>query len=895
VSLIKNAALVACAVIAFAGSGEIPAEPVENDTAPMFPDDVRYDSAIPTPEAMLGHELGRAPVRHHELVRYLTTAAGESDRMSVEVIGYSHERRPILFVVVTSPRNHARIAEIRDQHVALTEPDLEQEITADMPVIVWLNYGVHGAESSGMDAALPTVYHLAAAQGPAIERMLDESVILITAVFNPDGHAKRIAWFDAYSSQVVNPDPQHIEHDLNWQFARTNHYWFDLNRQWLPVTQPEPRAWMSKWHEWRPNLTVDYHEMDSDSTYYFHPGVPTRTNPLVTNAGKRLMQEVVSSSEAFFDSEARLYFHDESFDNYYIGKGSTFPFVNGGVGVLYEAATTLGIEIKTPNGLRTYRENIRKHFRTGLASIEGALNLRPDLLAHQKEFYRSALEEADDAAVRAYVFAAPRDPARLYFFIDMLDYHRIRVYRLAREITEGGITYRPGEAMIVPVSQPQYRLIRGIFETVHEFEDTTFYDISTWTMPLAFDLDYAPLSGRRFDADLVGAAATPEMPVADGPDDARFAYAFEWSGYFAPRALQRVLAEELLAKVATKPFTARTSRGQVAFPRGSILVPFDRQTKSRKAIGNIMRKIAAEDGTFAHAIESGASADGAVGVDLGGPSFRPLKRPEVLLVVGRDMNLYEAGEIWHLLDFRMQVPVTLRERERLNELDWGAYTHIVFAGGEYGTEEEPYLPEFLPRLRQWVDEGGTLIGLREGAHWARARVLDFVEPQDDQRRDVAVETKEAADTATGHDPYLTEGDVDPYRFPYAEKEDRDARELIGGTIFAGDLDITHPLGFGYSDSSIALLKNSETVMRRPLNPYATVIAYATPPVLSGYASEANRIMLEGTAALIAERKQKGTIVLFADDPNFRAYWYGANKLFLNALFFSKAFDPLPEP
>lgn len=870
------------------------ADPVQNAGAPMYPVDVRYDSAIPTPESMLGHELGEAPVRYFELVSYITAVAGQSDRMSVEVIGYSHERRPILFVVVTSPANHARLDAIRTEHIALTEPALEREITAGMPVVTWLNYGVHGAESSGMDAALPTIYHLAAAEGAGIERALDESVILITAVFNPDGHSKRIAWFDAYSSQVVNPDPQHIEHNLNWQFARTNHYWFDLNRQWLPVTQPESRAWMNKWHEWRPNLTVDYHEMDSDSTYYFHPGVPTRTNPLVTDEGKRLMQEVVTSSEEFLDSEARLYFHGESFDNYYIGKGSTFPYINGGVGILYEAATTLGIEIDTVNGLRTYRENVRKHFRTGLASIEGALNMRADLLNYQKSFYESALQAAEEASVQAYVFSAPNDPARLYFFLDMLDYHRIKAYRLDREITEGGTTFRPGDAMIVPVHQPQYRLIRGIFESVHEFEDTTFYDVSTWTMPLAFDLQYAPLSGRRFDTDLVGAEATPTLPVADAPDAAGYAYAFGWSGYFAPRALNRILEEELLAKVATKPFTATTSRGRVAFPRGSILVPFDRQSRSRAGIGEIMQTIAAEDGIFVHAVLSGASADGTAGVDLGGPSFKPLEQPNALLVVGRDMNLYEAGEIWHLLDFRMHMPVTLRRRDRLNELDWKPYTHIVFAGGDYGSDEQPYLPEFLPRLRQWVNEGGTIIGLREGAHWARAQVLDFVEPKAGAAEPGEAIPEAAAETATGHDPYLTEGDVEPYRFPYAEKEDRDARELIGGAIFAGDLDITHPLGFGYSDRSIALLKGSNDVMRRTSNPYATVIAYGTPPVLSGYASEANRIIFEGTAALLAERKQMGSVILFADDPNFRAYWYGANKLFLNALFFSKAFDPLPE-
>ena len=865
------------------------ADSVRAADAQMYPEDASYDSAVPTPADFLGRELGAAPVRHHELVRYLTEVAERSERMTIETIGHTHERRPILFLVVTSPENHARLEAIRERHVALSEPHSGQQVAEDMPVVTWLNYGVHGAESSGMDAALPTVYHLAAAQGEAIERTLDESILLITAIFNPDGHAQRVAWLDAYSSYVVNPDPQHMEHTFNWQFARTNHYWFDLNRQWLPVTQPEPRAWMRKWHEWRPNLTVDYHEMGSGSTYYFHPGIRTRTNPLVPAEAERLMAEVVQGSERFLDAEGRLYFHGESFDNYYIGKGSTFPLVNGGVGILYEAAAALGIEIETAHGLHTYRENIRKHFRTGLASIGGARALRQDLLRYQKDFYESALEEARGAAVQAYVFAAPRDPARMYHFLDMLEYHRIRVHALAREISEGGRTYRPGEAFIVPLAQPQYRLIRGIFETTEEFEDTTFYDISTWTMPLAYNLRYAPRSGRRYHANLLGTPAAAEMPAGEAPASARYAWAFDWRGYYAPRALYRLLEQDLLARVATKPFTAATAAGPVEFERGSIVVAFDRQEKSRAEIAEVMQTIAREDGIRVHALESGRSQVGTAGVDLGGPAFRPLSRPKILLVAGRNMNLYDAGEIWHLLDFRMRIPVTLRDRDGMGGLDWKPYTHIVFAGGDY----DDWLPDFLPRLRQWVSEGGTLIGLRDGAHWARANVLDFIDPEEGVRGPQPGEPQETP-APSGHEaPEDTPG-VLPYRFPYAVKEERDALELIGGAIFAGELDNTHPIGFGYPDRRVPLHKNMKDVLTRPENPFASVIVYDTPPVLSGYVSEANRIMLEGTAALIAERRQGGSIVLFADNPNFRGYWYGTNKLFLNALFFSKAFDPLPE-
>ena len=311
---------------------------VRDADAEMFPADVQYDPAVPKPEEFLGFKLGHEPVRHHQLVDYITHVAAMSDRLSLEVIGYTHERRPILFLVATSPSNHAQLDDIRERHVALSEAGSSQAVTDDMPVVTWVNYGVHGAESSGMDAALPFIYHLAAARGEEIERVLSTSVILVTAIFNPDGHSKRVAWFDAYGGQQRIADPAHIEHQFNWTFARTNHYWFDLNRQWLLLTQPEPRAWMRKWHEWRPNITVDYHEMGGQQTYYFHPGVRTRTNPLVPARAEELLEQTVRTSEDFLDGEGRLYFHGERFDNFYIGKGSTFPLVNGGVGVLYEAA-----------------------------------------------------------------------------------------------------------------------------------------------------------------------------------------------------------------------------------------------------------------------------------------------------------------------------------------------------------------------------------------------------------------------------------------------------------------------------------------------------------------------------------------------------------------------------
>ncbi len=844
----------------------------------MFSAAIDYDPAIPTPEAVLGFKLGHEPVRHHQLVDYITRLAGISDRLSLEVIGYTHERRPILFVVATSTANHARLDDIRRQHVALSEPGQQTEVRDDMPAVTWINFGVHGAESSGMDAALPFVYHLAAARGDNIERILTDSVVLVTAIFNPDGHAQRVAWFDAFGGERNIADPGHIEHQFNWQFARTNHYWFDLNRQWLLLTQPEPRAWMRKWHEWRPNLTVDYHEMGGSQTYYFHPGVASRTNPLVPDEAERLMERTVRTSEAFLDGEGRLYFHGERFDNYYVGKGSTFPLLNGGVGVLYEAGAALGRELETPNGLRTYRENIRKHFRTAVASIESGAALRADYLRYQKDFYASALRDANRQRTRAWVVAAPGDPARLHFFADLLNYHRIATYRLARDVTVGERRFAAGDALIVPVAQPQHRLIRSVFETVSEFEDATFYDVSTWTLPPAFGLDYAALEGGAFRDNLVGDAHAPPMPAAAAPDRSTYGYAFEWQPYFAARALGRILENELLARVAKKPFSVTTTRGVTAFERGGIVVPLDRQTVDAADIHALMQTIATDDGVTVHALTSGRSATGTAGIDVGGPSFRTLEPLEILLVVGDDINLYDAGEIWHLLDARMAMPVTLRRRENLGDIDWPRYTHIVFPSGDY----EEYEADFADRLRLWVAEGGTVIGMRDAAPWLRAITIDWIDP----------ESEEGLAAAAAAEP---EPDPEPVdRLPYADKDDYEAEKVIGGAIFAADLDTSHPLGFGYTRRAIHVHKNVEEPMTATDNPFAVVIEYADSPVYSGFVSDENREALAGTPALIAQRSGNGSIILFADNPNFRGYWYGTNKLFLNALFFSKVFDAVEE-
>ena len=848
----------------------------------IFPANISYNKEIPTPELFLGRPLGAAPVRHHELVDYLRLVANLSDRLSIETIGYSHERRPVLFVVATSESNQANIETIKSQHVNLTEPSSKQTVNADMPVVTWLNYGVHGAESSGMDAALPTVYYLAAAQGEEIANLLESSVILITAVFNPDGHANRIAWMDTFSSQIPNPNRDHIEHNYDGRLARTNHYGFDLNRQWISVTQPEPRAWVRKWHEWRPNVSVDYHEMGSEQTYYFSPGVPTRNHPLIPDQGMELVKKVVGPSESLLDSQKRLYFHGDMYDHFFLGKGSSFPLVNGGVGILHEASSARGVMVETSNGIRTYRENIIKHFRTSIANAQGAVNNRIELLKYQKDFYQNAKSKSKQHPIKAYVLSAGKDKARLFHFVDLLNFHRINVHHLDQDITLNGTSYSKDQSIIVPLDQAQHTLIRGLFDIALEFEDNKFYDVSTWTVPLAYGMEYSAIESENLKDRVLGEILQNSAPKEELPEEPEYAYAIEWSNYYAPKALYKILDAGLLARVALNPFFASTKKGDHEFDRGSIVISFDRQKLSADKIYDVMTEVASDDGIFVHTLTSGKSVTGTQNPDVGSRSIKAVKKPKILLVAGRDMNWYDVGEIWHLLDTRMQIPVTLSDRNQMENIEINQYTHVIYAGGKFNNHK----PKYLKEIDQWVRKGGTLIGIKQGADWINKNIINNERPPHSRHMKKGGPPKKPFDRNQ-----KPEKEIKVSRYNYAEKESRDPLEVIGGTIFSGDLDITHPLGFGYTSNQIALHKNTTSILPRPQNPYGTVIAYSDSPVLSGYASQKNQDRIANTAALIAERHEKGSIILFADDPNFRAAWYGTNKLFLNSLFFSLVFDP----
>jgi hypothetical protein len=441
--------------------------------------------------------------------------------------------------------------------------------------------------------------------------------------------------------------------------------------------------------------------------------------------------------------------------------------------------------------------------------------------------------------------------------------HDIEVSRLTSDMTVDGRTYAAGASYYVPTAQTNNRMIRGIFERFTEFEENIFYDVSGWTLPLAYDLEYAEVRSGMFRSAPSTEPADGAFESAAAPDRSTYGYVFDWSHTYAPRALNRVLAADLMARAAMEATAVATTQDDVEVGRGSIFVPLARQEADAADIHALMETIAAEDGVPVHAVTSGLTP--LTGDDLGGASFRTLEAPRVVLAFDGGLSRYDAGEVWWTLDYRHRMAVTLVHKDRLGRLDWDDYTHLVLVGGNAALSDS-----MTEALQDWIRGGGTLIATRDGARWAEGAILG-------RERDDS-EDEEAGDDA-------------PQRLDFADMGLRDAEHVIGGAIFAADLDITHPLGFGFANRDLPVHRNeSFTLMRPDGDPYAVPVQYVEDPLLSGYASERRLEEIAGTPSVVSQRMGGGAVILMADNPVFRGTYPGTEKLLMNAIFFSGLID-----
>lgn len=819
-----------------------------------FLPDITYDKNIPTPEAYFGHQIGEWHISHDQLVGYMRALAAASPKAKLVEHGRSFENRPLIHLVITAEKNQKVLEDIKSQHQALTNPARSGNVDINkVPAVLYQGYSIHGNEPSGGNAAPLVAYYLLAGKSKDIDRLLDDVVILLDPCFNPDGFNRFASWVNTHRNKNLTADPADREYNEPWPRGRSNHYWFDLNRDWLPAQLPESQGRVRIFQEWKPNVLTDHHEMGTNSTFFFMPGVPSRVHPLTPKLNQELTERIGNYHAEALDAIGSLYYSKEGYDDFYYGKGSTYPDANGCIGILFEQGSSRGHVQESENGELTFAFTIRNQVATSLSTHKAVREMKKDLLTFQRDFYTSAMEDARNDNRKAYVFGDPSDRARTAALVEILRRHQIEVHQLAKPLSASGYQFAQGEAFIVPLEQPQYRLIHGIFENRTSFEDSIFYDISGWTYPMAFNLPFAALERRAFSDDLLGdkIAGAGISTEAPSPEFSEYAYLMEWSEYFAPKALNYLLQQGLRLKVASKPFSIDTR----SYSPGTIMLPVAGQNKTAEQIHGLVTVASQISGVRFFDMDTGLTPDG---IDLGSGDFRPLKLPQILLLTGDGVRSTDAGEIWHLLDQRYDMRVTKVEGASIGRISLDRYTVIIMPGGNYGSLSGG------DKIKEWVQNGGVLIAYQDAVQWARNNGLAFVEFRREK-----TEEQNAPQT----------------RRPYGKLSDDRGALQTPGSIFENLIDISHPLGYGYTRERLPVFRNGNLYFDPARNPYATPLMYTSSPLLSGYHNARYADLVRNAAGAVVSSLGRGRVISFADNTNFRAFWYGTNKLLANAIFF----------
>jgi len=801
-----------------------------------LPPDTNPDPSVPTPESVLGWDVGDWHISHDKLVQYMQALAEASPRVSIKVIGHTHEQRPLLQLAITSEANQQELESLRLAHMDAAQMDAAQ-LEEKGPLVVWLGYSIHGDEPSGSNAALLVAYYLAASRSAFVEELLAGSVILIDPSINPDGLNRFASWANSNAGKKPVSDPVTRQHKQNWPQGRTNHYWFDLNRDWLPLVQPESRARIVEYHRWLPHVLTDHHEQDRFPGFFFQPGVPSRQNPLTPTENLDLTRALAVYHSAAMDAVGQPHFTEDAFDDFYFGKGSTYPDINGSIGILFEQRAIRGQEILTSNGTETFAMAVANHLRISLSTLKGAWALRDRLFDYQAGFTRAMQERAGKQNFRAWVVGDDSDPARARAFLDVLDLHRIHYQTLGETFRAGEEEFAVGHAWVIPARQKQAGLLEAIMEQRTEFKDETFYDVSAWTLPLAYNLPFTTVS--RVPATQDTSPISSRIPLdRDAP-----AWAIPWNQLNAPALLQELLDSGAKVRTSTKPFSAQAGNNLRAFSAGTLVIQAGIQ--QHDATPGIIDSLdaAVHRGLEIFALKSTLTS---VGPDLGSVHFPLVKPVKPLIIGGRDTSAYGAGEAWYLLDQRLGLTAPVIELERLNGIDFSLFTHLLLPDGDFAAISEKQ----QENITRWVKGGGVLITINRAASWAQN--LCF-QPQETPC-EPAGETREEPEIVTPR--------------AYSDFADDKAQRIIGGAIVASVIDLSHPLAFGYRRGELPLLRKGTTELLPSNNAYATPVRYTNSPLLAGFIGNDRLEAIQGQAAVIVQKHDQGLVVHFANNPLF---------------------------
>ena len=809
-------------------------------------DTSNYNQSIPTPESIIGHQVGELHVSHDKLSHYVQEVSKNSDRVKLVNRGKTYENRVSWLMIITSESNQSRLEEIRQNHLELSNSKNRDIDVSNMPIVVYKGYTVHGDEPSGTNASMLLMYNLLASDSEETKDLLENTIILLDPSMNPDGHQRFSQWANNNKNQSLNPDSNDREYNQYWPRARTNHYWFDLNRDYLPNQLIESNLKIQTYTEWLPNIMTDFHEMGTNSTYFFQPGVPQRKNPLISDLNQDLTKEIATYHEEALNEIGSLYYSEESFDDFYFGKGSTYPDANGGIGILFEQGSSRGHIQESVNGVITFPFTIKNQLATSFSTLKAAKNMRVKLLNYMKDFFDDQID-LNSKRTKNIVFGKLKDESTVFHLADILKSHKIRFNNISKDIVINGRKYLKDNSYIVPMNQPKKTLIKAMFNTQTKFKDSLFYDVSSWTFPLAFNVNYDYTDGMSqsnissLTDDEVDNLIKPSGSVDNKSD---YAYIFEPHEYYTQAAIYKILDKGLRVKTATRKFSIKGRE----YDYGTYMIPVQSQELNSDEIYELLNEVSKEYNVNFESHSTGITD----GIDFGSNNFIIVKQPKIGLIVGAGVRSYDAGEIWHLLDVRYDIPISKLDVGNLGYIDLNKYSHIIlpdYNGSRINSDQ----------IKEYVNNGGNLIAYRNSIRWV-SNNIDEIE--------------------------LLSNDLVANDIAFDERQAFYGAQQTGGAIFNSIIDKSHPINYGIESSTLPLFRNSNVYMTKDQQSFNNPILYTDSPLISGYVSEENLSLVKKSSPFKLIRKGRGKILLMTDNTNFRAFWFGTNRILLNMLFHS---------
>ena len=802
---------------------------------------------LKSPSEFLGYELGMVFTPHHRVTDYIRHVAEASDRAVRVEYGHTYEGRVLQYLILSSADNLVKLEDIRTANLQRAQL-LEGDISEDIPVLVWLSYNVHGNESVSTEAALKVIYTLAGDEDGEVQEWRQNAVIIVDPCLNPDGRDRYVHFYRQVKGRKVNIAPEAREHSEPWPGGRTNHYYFDLNRDWAWGTQLETRQRLLHYNRWMPHIHVDFHEQGINSPYYFAPAaVPYHRH---ITPWQRELQNLMGANHAhYFDAKGWLFFTRQIFDLLYPGYGDTWPTFNGAVGMTYEQAGSgrAGLGVLTSEGdTLTLTDRIKHHYTTSLSTIEVAVQERHRILHEFSEYFRRSTV----GPAGGYLVRREDQQDQVQALADHLEMLGITYGFVAREGTANGYAYpatvrqkvriAPGDLM-VPAAQPKGVLARVLFEPETELEDSLTYDITAWALPYVYGVEAYIL-----EQDVPWEYSAPRPQYSSHPA-APAAYLAEWKSFEDAQLLASLLQKGVEVRYAELPFRIE---GQ-SYSAGTLIMP-------RQGRGTAFDSLVIQSAHHMQQQVFGVTTTQVEGwADFGSDDVVMIQAPRIGILSGSSINPYSLGRLWHFFDEQLDYLVTLINGDDFAGVPLSRYDVLILPSGRYGDIlDEPRRED----VQDWIREGGRLIVLEEA--------VDFL---------VGKEGFGLQRKAGIQEP----GDSLNLRI-YAERERDAMTQKISGALFQVELDGTHPLAFGYSRSYITLKVRNQAYAWLDDGWNVGVIQDRRP--VAGFAGAGVRKAMEHSLVIGMESVGRGEIIYFVDDPIYRGFYYHGRLLLANAVF-----------